>query len=469
MLEMAYNDTSDAMSLANKNRVASKKLFEQLHQQQPSSRVSALSAFGDNHMLHRTPSGAQKRIRQRQEQKCLRAAASPSSSPPTRTTVTDRRQRQSPLTRPENNDYRSMIDSGGYRSILPEEPPLTLAPSPAAITSRHGTPYTAAVTPADTLDISTMSPAATFSSSSANISSTTTTGGKPTVQVHPMPSAPANGTTLRTPVNDKVEITSEKVREKPAVPKKPAKLILSSASFDAPSFSPVTPLSLSTSNLNLLSSSAPTSPSTSSLRLFSTPSLMCLHTAMMQPSLTVEELGQLDAKRKRLIESITRKVAVLDEESVALDEEICLNEALRKDVFDELASSGHLQVIEKAEVNLAQNSQLCRLQTKLRMQLERLETFYANSDSTDKGLLKARLERLKQQIVDQTVLRKAFDRRDVVVDDYVMSKLSEERRTQWRIYKQAWMRLASERQEIDERLQLGRDQLNALQNVQALV
>lgn len=34
MLDMAYNDANNAVSLANKNRMASKKLFEQLHHQQ---------------------------------------------------------------------------------------------------------------------------------------------------------------------------------------------------------------------------------------------------------------------------------------------------------------------------------------------------------------------------------------------------------------------------------------------------
>lgn len=32
MLEMKYGDSGDALTLANKNRVASKKIFEQLQQ-----------------------------------------------------------------------------------------------------------------------------------------------------------------------------------------------------------------------------------------------------------------------------------------------------------------------------------------------------------------------------------------------------------------------------------------------------
>lgn len=39
MLEMEYSDGGDALTLANKNRVASKKIFEQLQQVCNSGRV----------------------------------------------------------------------------------------------------------------------------------------------------------------------------------------------------------------------------------------------------------------------------------------------------------------------------------------------------------------------------------------------------------------------------------------------
>lgn len=94
------------------------------------------------------------------------------------------------------------------------------------------------------------------------------TGGKPTVQVHPMPSSlPTNSMvatvlTSSTSSNTNNDITSEKIREKPVVPKKPAKLILSSTSASVEAAS-ITPLRLSTSSLNLFSPSAQSSPSTS--------------------------------------------------------------------------------------------------------------------------------------------------------------------------------------------------------------
>lgn len=66
------------------------------------------------------------------------------------------------------------------------------------------------------------------------------------------------------------------------------------------------------------------------------------------------------------------------------------------------------------------------------MQLERLETVCSNSDNVDRELHKARIDRLKRQVVDQTMLRKAFDRRDAVMDEFVLSKLNEGRGTQWR-------------------------------------
>ncbi|WKY01735.1 hypothetical protein Q1695_015608 [Nippostrongylus brasiliensis] len=64
-------------------------------------------------MLHRSPSGAKRKIRQRREEQGSRPspflpAATSSSSPTPSTTV------------PSESNYRSLIDSGAYQSILPD-------------------------------------------------------------------------------------------------------------------------------------------------------------------------------------------------------------------------------------------------------------------------------------------------------------------------------------------------------------
>ncbi|KHJ85597.1 hypothetical protein OESDEN_14672 [Oesophagostomum dentatum] len=65
-------------------------------------------------MLHRSPSGAKRKIRQRREEQGSRpspflAASSTSPSTPTTTSTT-----------PDESNYRSLIDSGAYQSILPD-------------------------------------------------------------------------------------------------------------------------------------------------------------------------------------------------------------------------------------------------------------------------------------------------------------------------------------------------------------
>lgn len=77
-------------------------------------------------------------------------------------------------------------------------------------------------------------------------------GGKPTVEVHPMPSKQQNvpsGVDLRT----SPDLITEKVREKPAVPKKPSKLLLSSR-FESSTNKPA-PLSLNINSLSVTPSS----------------------------------------------------------------------------------------------------------------------------------------------------------------------------------------------------------------------
>ncbi|KAK5966582.1 hypothetical protein GCK32_021767, partial [Trichostrongylus colubriformis] len=70
-------------------------------------------------MLHRSPSGAKRKIRQRREEQGSRpspflAASSTSTSPsPTSTTTTS-------TSTPNESNYRSLIDSGAYQSILPD-------------------------------------------------------------------------------------------------------------------------------------------------------------------------------------------------------------------------------------------------------------------------------------------------------------------------------------------------------------
>nr|CDP95729.1 Bm5872, isoform e [Brugia malayi] len=451
MFEMKYADNGDALMLANKNRVASKKIFEQLQQ---SSRTS--THITEGHMLHRQPSGAQKRIRQRQEQKWLKAISANVNS-----YDLEHGRAQSGS---EKGTYRSLIDSGGYKSILPEELSFPVS-SPIASLSRNSFLRSSSTTPIgkNSSTSSTFTPVAF--QNNTGIASSTVTSGKPTVQVYPMPSnLPANNivsTVVTSTSSTNIDITSEKMREKPVVPKKPARLILSSASTPIET-APVTPL-LSISSFNLFSVSAQSSPSGSnSFRLFSTPSFISLHTALMQSSLTDEEVEQLETKRKKLIESISRKIIILDEERNAIDEDFNLNEVLKNEVFNDLTLTGDPAVLEKIEKNLSQNSQLCRLETRLRMQLDRLHSVAMSNENIDKELISARIERLKRQLDDQTVLRKAFDRRDAEVDRYIFSMLNDERRSQWRIYKETWKRLTTERQEIDERLFLGREQISAL-------
>lgn len=444
MLEMEYD--TDTLTAANKNRAASKKLFQQLQQ---SARAAVLAASPvldlQPAMLHRTPSGAQKKIRQRQEQRWLKAASSSGLD------------HQQPAS--SECGYRSLIDSGAYKSILPDEPPFSLSPTvPPRVPPRGSAPLSSSLTSLNSTGSSSTS------ASSIPAPSACIIGGKPTVEVHPMPSQPQKGTESPglnlTPSPDFV---NEKTREKPAVPKKPAKLLLSSVRMDSPATSPA-PLSLSTSSLNIPPS--PSQPSPSIGRLFSTPSLMCLHTALMQPSLSDEDIERLESKRQKLIESISRKVAVLDEERIGIEEEIEANEMLRRVVADDLSSRGRLDILEKIESNLGQCSQLIKLETRLRMHLERLETMCINGEGSEKEQQNSRILRIRKQIDDHSVLRKAFDRRDTQLDKIIFSVLNDERSTQWRFYKETWKKLMAEKQEIDERLQLGRDQVSALQKAQ---
>ncbi|KHN79393.1 Protein Shroom4 [Toxocara canis] len=365
---------------------------------------------------------------------------------------------------PTDGGYRSLIDSGAYKSILPDEPPLTLTQPPPRPPTKLCTPLSCSLTSLNSTTSSTISAAS--SAPPTSIPSSSFSGGKPMVEVHPMPSQQYTDTTF-SPKDCPQERLAPKTKEKPRVPKKPPNLVLNSSSrLNSPSLNA---LSLSSTSLNIpFTPLTPSQSSPSMSRLFTTPSLMCLHTALMQPGLSEEEVEKVEAKRQKLIESLSKKIDVLDKERVVLEGEIESNEALKNTLIDELTLAGCIDVIERMHINLAHNAQLIRLETKLRMQVERLEGMVGNNmEGIDKDAHAARMERVKGQISDQSTLREAFDRRDARLDALIESRISTQSIPQWRFYKEAWRKLKAEQQEIDERLQLAREQLIALQNVHA--
>lgn len=85
----------------------------------------------------------------------------------------------------------------------------------------------------------------------------------------------------------------------------------------------------------------------------------------------------------------------------------------------------------------------CRLETKSRMKLERLEGILSNNiEGIDKEAHRARMERVKSQISDQSALWEAFNRRDAHLDAVVESRLSPQSTAQWRfvVYFLVWQR-----------------------------
>uniref|UniRef100_A0A0M3K6Z9 ASD2 domain-containing protein n=1 Tax=Anisakis simplex TaxID=6269 RepID=A0A0M3K6Z9_ANISI len=490
--------------------------------------------LSESQMLHRSPSGAQKKIRQRQEkrfdltnQSSASALPASSASPPTAAVTSnsvDHRSMASSVSTANTSsvdcEYRSVIDSGAYHSILPDEPPFIVTqsksskPQPPQPPPRPSPPKVSVSTPPWSIPSPMSSPNSSLNSTTSggyassipansllNSAFIVDSGGKPMVEVHPMPSqqftepASLSASSSLKDFPSSCENQNQKPKEKPRVPKKPMNLVLNSSSkLNSPSLNA---LSLSSTSLNMLPFTplTPSQSSTSVSRLFTTPSLICLHTALMKTDLNEEEIAKVESKRQKvcavcfysavgginfsillderwsllqLIESLSKKITVLDEEHQSLQTEIESNELLRGKLIEELTLKGSSDVSERMRLNLDHNTKLIRLQTKLRMQLERLESMLNNNmEGIDREAISARIERVKSQINDQSSLREVFERRDSLLSVIIESRLDDESVPQWRLYKETWKKLTEEQQEIEERLQIARDQLSALQNVQA--
>ncbi|MFH4981500.1 hypothetical protein AB6A40_008209 [Gnathostoma spinigerum] len=267
---MDYYNGKIHEKLADENRAASKKYLQQIRQ---SSR-HCHPPLEPPSMLHRTHSGAQKRIRQRQEQLWQRTASSPSPSPSV----------DQPEVHKGCTTYRSLVESCAYRSILPEN-----CEEDVPVVS-HSRPISSApITHSTSLTSLNSIPGTSFADITSNAIPVTTE--KPMVEVRPLLVTPqqCNGQPY---MSRQLVDRGHRDGEKPLVPKKPQRLI----SQNAKPLCCSPTLSRSTPHLNVDLNSSNDHIS----RLYCTPSLWGLHKEMSLPNHSNQDMIRIEAKRQEV-------------------------------------------------------------------------------------------------------------------------------------------------------------------------
>ncbi|EYB84890.1 hypothetical protein Y032_0308g2055 [Ancylostoma ceylanicum] len=382
-------------------------------------------------MLHRSPSGAKRKIRQRREEQRVASllttlspcnmnfyrgsrpspflAASPSSPAP-------------PTTTPDESNYRSLIDSGAYQSILPDfDSSFVPVPQPR-LNSTFSTSMSS-------LDI-------TNTSISSSSTPPPPPHSKPTVEVHPMPSEE------RIVVHD-IEIK----KEKPAVPAKPKNLKVDHLNRSTSMGSLASPISHTTSTfLN---------------NLIGSPSLVSLQQGYNSSDLGSQELRKLDEKRMESIGSVNRRLCDFEDERNAIGDDMSANERNGEYL---------LSIIEKHDPSLANKvrrhlehfKELLRFEMKLRCLMAKVVEHIRNGGDQTDALLEE--SRLRRRLADVNFLRLTYARRERDLECAMSRFFEEEESRQWHFYKDTMIQLVQSEEQVRESIVDSKRHLRSLHN-----
>ncbi|KAI1729073.1 hypothetical protein DdX_01292 [Ditylenchus destructor] len=586
----------DTLTSADRNRAASKKLFQQwVLSSQQSARVgnamalqqaSSSSTFSDHNQsmaapaqtsvgmshsnssgggLHRSPSGAQKKIRQRRDERSQQllqqsrenSISSVNSSPSSTTTISAASSGNSTLISeeivlPSVVDYRSLVELDSYRSILPDDSwktrdleefsmrftdsshnrsPSLDKPARPPRTSDFARPKFSSSSWDDT-EKSTVSQTTNGYDHNPSCTSNSTNGylGKPTVQVHPMPALKLGSLSSS---SSSISPPDTLKKQPPPVPKKPISQLSkkladsgirneslneippptffwTSKTAKSPSISLNGNKSMMNSSMSALEAkekhqsskfnhqlassmhssntqspglndilNAPNTLSSAeslpSLLSCSSPSLLSLQTSLTHaynnPELhTNEQLEQLERRRLDSIQSLSKKAYERELDRQAVTEELDQVDQIRVSIFKTLgAGSGSANdtLLSRLNVHILQGERLTELETRLQLQIEKLENRnqQTNRDAShdNEGLQWRR--RLSQQLDDIAIVRASYNARDEELDRELCRLISRSLFLEWRFYKDSMLKLNVEMKQIDSKLQNVRNQLEALETM----
>ncbi|CAI2349045.1 unnamed protein product [Caenorhabditis sp. 36 PRJEB53466] len=417
---------TDTLRSAKCNRDASHKYYKML---MAPSRSYLPHDTGP--MLHRSPSGAKRKIRQKREEQASRPSPflSPSSSS-SQTSI-------SPTPTETSSNYRSLIDSGDYQSILPDfEPSFVPVPTP-----RLSVPFSNSMS---SLELSTQTmPAPVAPPTAAVLPTPPPVTAKPTVEVHPMPTD-ERSPSMASSLNGSIDI--DLYKPKPPVPVKPKGLRIDH-------------LNRSTSMTSL---SSPIQHTTSSFlnNFMPTPSLINLQQGYRNPDLGSQDLARLESTRHESIQKVSRKLSTYEEEKNLIENEL-----------DEIERTGArlLSIVEQRDKNLAsrvrryldKSKELVGIETNLRLQLSKLNERIKDG-VIDISSARAEESYLQKRFKDTDFLRKISARREIDYDKELSEIFTDDQFHRWILFKKASVQLMQNESSVSYFIRESNMKLDAL-------
>ncbi|UMM21068.1 hypothetical protein L5515_002912 [Caenorhabditis briggsae] len=405
--EMDYD--TDTLRSAKCNRDASQRYYNML--------ITPSRSFlpqDNGPMLHRSPSGAKRKIRQKRTaaEEAALSRPSPFFSPSSSSSQTS----ISPTPTETSSNYRSLIDSGDYQSILPDfDPSFVPVPTP-----RLSVPFSNSMSSLELSSNTTVSSPVSVVAPQAPPPMPPPVTAKPTVEVHPMP-IDERSPSMASSLNGSIDIDIYK--PKPPVPIKPKGLRIDH-------------LNRSTS-MTSLSSPSPIQHTTSSFlnNFMPTPSLINLQQSYRNPDLGSQDLARLESTRHESIQKVSRKLSTYEDEKNMIENEL-----------EEIERTGArlLSIVEQQDKNLAirvrryleKSKELVGIETNLRLQWSKLNERIKDG-AIDIQSARAEEGYIAKRLKDTDFLRKISTRREADYDKELSEIFNQDELHQWFLFKKA--------------------------------
>ncbi|XP_035210160.1 uncharacterized protein LOC118184567 isoform X2 [Stegodyphus dumicola] len=193
---------------------------------------------------------------------------------------------------------------------------------------------------------------------------------------------------------------------------------------------------------------------------------MINHCLEMNDNQNVSNESELRKKKEQLILSISKKVETLRSEQTNVRAEMLQNELLGEDIANRLQALAKPNELEKYSLHVEEMEKIVNLLLSLSGRLARAENILKSmpkdSSSDEKRILEAKRDKLLEQHEDARRLKESIDRRSSQVSTFLHRYLSDDEYANYDRFIKMKTKLIVDNRELDEKINLGEEQLAAL-------
>ncbi|XP_039286091.1 protein Shroom2 [Nilaparvata lugens] len=187
-----------------------------------------------------------------------------------------------------------------------------------------------------------------------------------------------------------------------------------------------------------------------------------------QPHSTIGPNDNLYQKKEELMCRLSRKLAVLREEAVAVVEETALNETLGDAVAARTAAAGaRPHELAKLRLHIREVGHITQLLLGLSGRLARAENALLGMEDNhcERKILEEKRDKLRAQLEEAKQLKVSIDRRSGSVSTMLYKYLSADEYADYDHFIGMKAKLLIDSREIDDKIKLGEEQLAALKEM----